>query len=126
MGTSASDRKEELEAFYLKKKMEKQLELEKLIFSERRAKQHAEYVERQSILKYNKLAQNIQNSLDNQRRNDILKKQHYVGYNLNPYSMSSSELEYWWKEINKEIERMHQQRFNNLYTEFGCKFNNFI
>jgi len=40
--------------------------------------------------------------------------------------MSSSELEYWWKEINKEIERMHQQRFNNLYTEFGCKFNNFI
>jgi G:T-mismatch repair DNA endonuclease (very short patch repair protein) len=43
--------------------------------------------------------------------------------------MSSSELEYWWKKINKEIERKsksQRKRLNNIYNDFNNNYNYYI
>ena len=128
MGTSASERTEELEAMYFKKQLERQLELEE-IASKRILKQCYEYTVRQSEMRYKKNTQDIQNSVDNNLRKNILELQHQVGYNLNPYNMSSSELQYWWKKIIKEIERrdqMQTKRLNNIYNDFNKNYNYYI
>ena len=49
-----------------------------------------------------RLAQ-AQRELDIQSISYILKFQGYLGYNLNPYKMSSSELKYWNEKITKEL-----------------------
>ena len=127
MGTSASERREELEAMYLKKQLERQIEIDKIVY-ERKLKQLSENIDRQNEMRYKKITQDIQNSLDNKRRKHILKLQHSVGYNLDPYKMSSSELKYWLNKIHKEIERKLQsqgERLNNIYNDFNNNYNYF-
>ena len=50
------------------------------------------------------IVQDSQDALDNQRRKLIIESGPLVGYHLDPYSMSSSELEYWFEKIQSEIE----------------------
>jgi len=50
-----------------------------------------------------------QNRIDRKNREIILETQHAAGYNLNPYNMSSSQLEYWVKKIKEEIERKNKE-----------------
>ena len=75
MGTSASERKEELEAMYLKKQLERQIEIDKIVY-ERKLKQLSENIDRQNEMRYKKITQdiqnNLQNSVDNNRRKHIL------------------------------------------------------
>ena len=43
------------------------------------------------------------NRFDNLYRRNIIQNQGALGYNLNPYQMSSSQLKYWSDRINDEI-----------------------
>ena len=45
----------------------------------------------------------INNRYDNLYRKNIIQNQRALGYNLNPYQMTSSELKYWSDRINDEI-----------------------
>ena len=45
----------------------------------------------------------MDNKFDNLYRKNIIQNQRKLGYNLNPYRMTSSELKYWSDRINDEI-----------------------
>ena len=45
----------------------------------------------------------INNRFDNLYRKNIIQNQRALGYNLNPYQMTSSQLKYWNDRINDEI-----------------------
>ena len=78
-----------------------------------------------------KLRNDIQNEEDNNRREYILQLQHYVGYDLNPYNMSSSELKYWYEKIKREVKEKeyeldrYNNRINNRINSYNSYRNNF-
>jgi hypothetical protein len=124
-----ADRKESMYLKQLNEKFRRDVESSAQAYEIRMRQIEEENRRFNEINNYNfemQMRNDIQKEEDNNRREYILKLQHFVGYNLDPYNMSSSELEYWWKKINKEIERKSQsqrKRLNNIYNDFN---NNFI
>ncbi len=66
-----------------------------------------------------------QNRIDMMNIETILKAQHAAGYNLNPYNMSSSQLEYWVKKIKEEIERKNKELDKKISAYNNRLFNNY-
>ena len=62
--------------------------------------------------------------LNRQRINFILKNQKFAGYNINPYGMSSSELEYWVNKIENKITDDTNKRIHKINNTFETFINN--
>ena len=96
---------------------------------ERKKIQADQYLQRQveiNKMRNKQRIQNAQNSYDAMLRNYILQNQQFAGYKVNPYNMSSSELEYWEKKINEEIDRKRREldyKTKNLCNNM-TRFNN--
>ena len=112
MGNSEEEEEEDRKARILKARLERENELLEenyKILLEKRKQDLEREIERKKMIS-KQIEQRVQNYKDNNRRNFILQAQHIVGYHhLNPYSMSSSELEYWHNKINEEVERRRSQ-----------------
>ena len=125
------DRKDKMELKLMNEQIIRQIESIKEAdeIRRRQAEEEIKRINENNKYKIKKMLQDNQKDEDNTRREYILKLQHYVGYNLNPYNMSSSELQYWWKKIIKEIERrdqMQTKRLNNIYNDFNKNYNYYI
>ena len=83
--------------------LEEQLEREKQAALEQH-RRYLEYSVEQNRRRNRAMLQAAQNSYDDEMRDYIIKSQKLVGYNLNPYGMSSNDLEYWSKKIQNEID----------------------
>jgi len=121
MGNSEEEEEEDRKARIFKAQLEREQEL----MEENRERQIKQIkqdldneIKREKMIN-KQIEQNYQNDINNRRRNFIRENQYLVGYHLNLYNMSSSELEYWYKKINKEAERknreMTKKMFNNNF-----------
>ena len=82
----------------------------------------------QSIVELNrkaneKINQDIQNQLDKKKRDFIIRYKRMAGYNVNPYKLSSSELDFWEKKIYKKIEQEQLESIKNI-DKFYSQFHN--
>ena len=108
-------------------RLKEQLEREK----EAKLEQHRRYLEyslEQNRKRNREILKRAQNSYDNQVRDYIIKSQGLVGYNLNPYKMTSKELEYCQRKISNEINELNErneQKMENVYNQLGL-YDNYI
>ena len=100
----------------LNRRMNQEYEEKKRMIKEQAAQQRLqnqrknEYIRRQ--LENEQKA--TQNQLDKQRIDFILEYQGVAGYNLNPYQMPSSQLEYWSHQIMEKINNDNKKKRNEL------------
>ena len=124
-----ADRKDKMELKLMNEQILREIEFMKEADKIRMRQMEEEEKRINENTKYNimKMQQDIQKEEDNTRRDYILQLQHYVGYNLNPYNMSSSELKYWYKKIKKEVKEKEDEldRFNNRINNRINSYNNY-
>ena len=60
----------------------------------------------------------MQNQVDKKKRDFIIKYRGLAGYNVNPFKMSSSELDFWEKKIYKKVEQRSIESSQNLDQYF--------
>jgi len=84
--------------------------------------------------KYNEMIKIcVQMNKDRTNKTIILNCQQYLGTNLNPDNMSSSELEYWSKKLNEDAERKFRERNQAMndylrkgsYNNYSNSYNNY-
>jgi len=124
-----ADRKDKMELKLMNEQILREIEFLKEADKIRMRQMEEEEKRINENTKYNimKMQQDIQKEEDNTRRDYILQLQHYVGYNLNPYNMSSSELKHWYKKIKKEVKEKEDEldRFNNRINNRINSYNNY-
>jgi DNA-binding protein H-NS len=129
-----ADRKESMYLKQLNEKFRRDVQLSAQAYEIRMRQIEEENRRFNEINNYNfemKMRNDIQKQEDNNRREYILKLQHFVGYNLDPYNMSSSELKYWHEKIKKEVKKKEDEldrynnRINNRINSYNSYSNNF-
>ena len=127
------DRKDKMELKLMNEQIIRQIESIKEAdeIRRRQAEEEIKRINENNKYKIKKMLQDNQKDEDNTRREYILKLQHYVGYNLNPYNMSSSELKYWYEKIKEEVKEKEREldsynnRINNRINSYNSYSNNF-
>ena len=127
------DRKDKMELKLMNEQIIRQIESIKEAdeIRRRQAEKEIKRINENNKYKIKKMLQDNQKDEDNTRREYILKLQHYVGYNLNPYNMSSSELKYWYEKIKEEVKEKEREldsynnRINNRINSYNSYSNNF-
>ena len=127
------DRKDKMELKLMNEQIIRQIESIKEAdeIRRRQAEEEIKRINENNKYKIKKMLQDNQKDEDNTRREYILKLQHYVGYNLNPYNMSSSELKYWYEKIKREVKEKeyeldrYNNRINNRINSYNSYSNNF-
>ena len=76
------------------------------------ARRNMDAAVRNNKIRNRQLVQNYQNALDNERRNYIIQNSSLVGYHLNPYSMSSSQL----AKIQRDVEIKNRELLGLNYN----------
>lgn len=100
------------------------LEREKEMKIEQHRRMMEQEVERNRI-RNNIILQNAENSYKIQLINYIISNRSAAGYNINPYNMSTSELEYWRNKINEKIKSQVQdmdRKMEQIYRQLGIKY----